>query len=69
MVGALGVLGVGAARRREGFMDGAALRVLVPEGLGAPRRPGPVVVRDHLKAHQVAGVQPAIAALGARPLS
>jgi len=65
MVGALGVLGVVAAMMLEGFMDGAACLVFVPEVLAAQLRPGQVVVLDNLKAQKVAGVQQAIAAVGA----
>ena len=68
MVGALGVLGVVAAMMLEGFMDGAACLVFVPEVLAAQLRPGQVVVLDNLKAPKVAGVQQAIAAVGARVL-
>jgi hypothetical protein len=69
MVGALGGMGVVAAMRLEGCMEGAAFLVCGQEGLAAQRRPGQVVGLDHLKAHQVAGVQHAIAAVGARVLS
>ena len=48
--------------------DGAAVLVVVPEGLGAPRRPGPGGGRAHRHAHQVAGVREARAAVGARRL-
>jgi len=68
MVGALGVVGVVAAMRVAGLVDGAAFRAFVQEVLGPQRRPGPVVVRDHLKAHQVVGVREAIEAVGARLL-
>jgi transposase len=52
-----------AAMRLQGFRGGAAFLVLVPEGWAARRRPGQVVVRDNLKAHQGAGVPPAITAV------
>jgi transposase len=68
MVGALGWMGVVAAMMLEGFMDGAAFLVFVQEVLAAHLRPGQVVVLDNLKAHKVAGVQQAIAAVGARIL-
>jgi transposase len=54
-----------AAMRLQGFRGGAAFLVLVPEGWAARRRPGQVVVRDNLKAHQGAGVPPALTAVGA----
>jgi hypothetical protein len=62
-------MGVVAAMMLAGIMDGAACLVFVQEVWGAPRRPGQVVVLDHLKAHQGAGVQQAIAAVGARILA
>ena len=68
-VGALGRVGVVAAMMVEGVMDGAALLAVVQEVLAPQRRPGPVVVRDHLTAHQRAGGREAIAAQGARLLS
>jgi transposase len=52
----------------EGLVAGAALLACVQEVLVSQRRPGQVVVRDHLTAHQVAGVREAIAAVGARRL-
>jgi transposase len=52
-----------------GCVDGDALLACVQEGLVPQLRPGQVVVRDHLNAHQVAGVREAIAAVGARLLS
>jgi transposase len=57
-----------AAMTVDGCVDGAALLALVPEVRVSPRRPGQVVGRDHLKAHQVAGVREASAAVGARLL-
>jgi transposase len=68
LVGAFGLVGVGAAMTVEGLVDGAALLAFVQEVLVSQRRPGQVV-RDHLKAHQVAGVREAIEAVGARLLS
>jgi transposase len=67
-VGALGLVGVVAALLVEGFVDGAALVAFGQEGLVPQRRPGQVVVRDHLTAHQVAGVREAREAVGARLL-
>ena len=52
----------------EGCVDGAALLALVQEVLVSHRRPGQVVVLDTRKAPKVAGVQEAIAAVGARLL-
>jgi transposase len=66
MVGALGVVGVVAAMMVEGLVDGAAFLAFVPEVLVPQLRPGQVVVLNHLKAHQVAGVREAIEAMGAR---
>jgi transposase len=57
-----------AARTVEGVVDGAAFLAFVQEVLVSQLRPGQVVVLDHLKAHQVAGVQEAIEAVGARLL-
>jgi transposase len=68
MVGALGLVGVVAAMMVEGFVDGAACLAVVQEGLAPQRRPGQVVVLDHLKAHKVAGVREASAAVGAQLL-
>jgi transposase len=67
-VGALGRVGVVAAMMVAGLVDGAALLAFVQEVLVPQRRPGQVVVRDHRKAHQAAGVREAIAAVGARLL-
>jgi transposase len=50
----------------EGFVDGAAFRAFVQEVLVPQLQPGQVVVLDHLKAPQVAGVREAIQAVGAR---
>jgi transposase len=69
MVGALGLVGVVAAMRVAGLVDGAAFLALVQEVLVPQRHPGQVVVRDHLKAHKVAGVREASEAVGARLLS
>jgi transposase len=66
MVGALGLVGVVAAMMVEGFVDGAAFLAFVREVLVPQLHPGQVVVLDHLKAHQVAGVREAIQAAGAR---
>ena len=60
---------MGAAMTAAGCVDGAAVLVVVQEGLVAQRRPGPVGVRAHLQAHQVAGVREASDAVGARRLS
>ena len=68
MVGAWGLVGVVAAMMVAGLVDGAALLAFVQEVLGPPRHPGQVVRLDHLKAHQVAGVREAIAAVGGRRL-
>jgi transposase len=65
-VGALGVVGVVAAMMGEGVVDGAALLAVVQEVLVPQLRLGQVVVLDHLKAHQVAGMREAIEAVGAR---
>jgi len=54
--------------RVHGVGDGAALLAFGPEGLVPHLRPGQVVGRDHLKAHQVAGVREASEAVGARRL-
>jgi len=68
MIGALGLMGVVAAMLVEGFTDGAVFVAFVHEVLVPQLRPGQVVVLDNLKAHQVAGVREAIAAVGARLL-
>jgi DDE superfamily endonuclease len=52
----------------EGLVDGAAFLAFGQEALVPPRHRGQVVL-DHLKAHTVAGVHAAIAAVGARLLS
>jgi transposase len=65
---ALSLVGVVAAMTVEGFVDGAAFLAFVQEVLVSHLQPGQVVVRDNLKAHQVAGVQKAIEAVGARLL-
>jgi transposase len=67
-VGALGLVGVVATMMVAGVVDGAAFLAVGQEVLGPQRRPGPVVVRDNLKAHKVTGVREAIAAVGARLL-
>jgi transposase len=69
MGGALGLVGVVAAMMVEGLVDGAAFLALVQEVLVPHLHPGQVGLLDHLKAHQVAGVREAIAAVGgATPL-
>jgi transposase len=68
MVGALGLVGVVAAMMVEGVVDGAAFLAFVQEGLVPQRHPGQVVLLDHRKAHQVAGVREAIEAVGGRLL-
>jgi hypothetical protein len=50
----------------EGFVDGAAFLAFVQEVLVPQWHPGQVVVLDHLKAHEVAGIREAIEAVGAR---
>jgi transposase len=55
--------------RVEGFGAGAACLAGVQEVLVPQLRPGHVVMLDHLKAHQAAGVREASAAVGARLLS
>jgi transposase len=65
-VGALGLVGVVAAMLVDGCVDGAAFLAFVQEVLVPQLHPGPVVVRDTLTAHQVAGVREARQAAGAR---
>jgi transposase len=65
----LGLVGGVAAMMVEGVVDGAALLAFVQEVLVPQRQPGQVVLLDHLKAHQVAGVREAIEAVGGRRIS
>jgi hypothetical protein len=49
----------------EGSMDGEAFLMDVPTFLCPTLQPGDIVIADHLPSHKVAGVQEAIAAVGA----
>jgi transposase len=69
MLGALGLHGVVAAMTVEGVTDGDVLLAFLRAGLVPQLRPGPVIIRDHLNAHQVAGVAEAMTTPGARLLS
>jgi transposase len=67
-LGALGLHGIVAAMTVEGFTDGDVFLAFLHEVLVPQRRPGQVIIMDHLKAHKVAGVAEAMATPGARPL-
>jgi hypothetical protein len=64
-VGAWGLVGVVAAMRVADLGAGAAVPAFVPEVLGPQLSPGQGVERDHLTAHQGAGVHEARPAAGA----
>jgi transposase len=66
MRGALGRHGLVAAMTGAGVTDGDVLLALRHEVLVPQRRPGQVLIRDHLTAHHVAGVAEAITTPGAR---
>lgn len=58
--------GITAPLVLDGPMDGAAFRAYVQTFPCPTLRPGDIVIADNLGSHKVAGVQQAIAAVGAR---
>lgn len=68
MVGALGLHGLEAVMTVEGATAADVFLADVEHVLAPTLRPGDLVVRDNLRAHKVAGVQPMLAARGARLL-
>ena len=60
--------GVVAPLVLDGAMTGAAFRAYVEQALAPTLQPGDVVVMDNLAAHKVAGIEEAIAAVGASVL-
>jgi transposase len=60
--------GVVAPLVLDGAMTGAAFRAYVEQALAPTLQPGDVVVMDNLAAHKVAGIEQAIAAVGASVL-
>jgi transposase len=63
---ALGSPGVEAVRTSAGATDAAVFRVSVEQVLRPTRRPGDIVILDHVRAHKAAGLREAIAQTGAR---
>jgi transposase len=68
ILGALSCRGLEAVMTIEGATDADVFRADVREVLCPTLREGDLVIADNLSAHQVAGVQEAIAATGARLL-
>jgi len=66
MLGALSLQGLGAAMTVEGCTDGEVLLALLQEVLVPQLQPGQSLILDNLKAHKVAGVADACAAVGVR---
>jgi transposase len=69
MLGALRLQGLVAAMTVEGFTDGEVFLAFLQEVLVPPLQPGQILLLDNLKAHKVAGVAAACAAVGVRLLS
>jgi transposase len=65
-LGALSLTGLVAAMTVEGFTDGEVFLAFLRQVLVPQLRAGQVLIRDHLTAHQVAGVAAACAAAGVR---
>ena len=66
LLAAMGLGGVSAPMTVNGAVDGEVFLVYVREVLCPTLEAGDIVVMDNLKAHQVAGVQEAVEAKGAR---
>lgn len=69
ILGALGLHGIEAVMTVEGATDTDVLLASRTPVLAPTWRPGDLSVLDHLRAHNVSGVQPAIEGRGARRLS
>ena len=68
MLGALSLQGLVAAMTGEGFTDGEVFLAFLQEVLVPQLQPGQILILDNLKAHKVAGVADACAAVGVRLL-
>ena len=68
MLGALSLQGLVAAMTVEGFTDGEVFLAFLQEVLVPQLQPGQILILDNLKAHKVAGVAAACAAVGVRLL-
>ena len=68
MLGALSLQGLVAAMTGEGFTDGEVFLAFLQEVLVPQLQPGQLLILDNLKAHKVAGVADACAAVGVRLL-
>jgi transposase len=68
ILGALSCMGLEAVMTIEGATDADVFRAYVREVLCPTLREGDIVIADNLSAHKAAGVQEAIAAIGARLL-
>jgi transposase len=68
MLGALSLQGLVAAMTVEGCTDGEVLLALLQEVLVPQLQPGQSLILDNRKAHKVAGVADACAAVGVRLL-
>ena len=66
---ALGRRGVEAVMTIDGGTDAEVFHAYVGQVLRPTLRPGDIVIMDHLRAHQVAGIREAIAQAGAQLLS
>ena len=69
MLGAWSLQGLVAAMTVEGCTDGEVLLAFLQEVLVPQLQPGQILILDNLKAHKVAGVADACAAVGVRLLS
>lgn len=65
LIGAIGLDGVRAIRRVDGYVDGEVFIRFLKEDLGPALRPGDIVVMDGPRIHRVAGVSEALASFGA----
>jgi transposase len=66
LLAALGRHGGEAVRTSEGATEAEVFRVDVEQALRPTRRPGDTVIRDHLRAHNAAGIREAMERTGAR---
>jgi transposase len=66
MLAALGSHGVEAVRTLDGATAAEVCRVSVAQVLRPTRRPGDIVIMDHVRAHKATGIREAIAQTGAR---
>jgi transposase len=68
LLGALSLTGIVAAMTVEGFTDSEVFLAFLHEVVVPQLRPGQILIMDNLKAHKIAGVAAACAAVGVRLL-